>query len=77
MEWWSDDSAHFRSNPRKASSGAMGCRCVRMRERLRGLGAFDLYRGNKVIEVLKQQNRIVGVRTRDIVTGLEREFLAP
>jgi hypothetical protein len=55
----------------------MGCRCVRMRERLRGLGAFDLYRGNKVIEVLKQQNRIVGVRTRDIVTGLEREFLAP
>jgi 2-polyprenyl-6-methoxyphenol hydroxylase-like FAD-dependent oxidoreductase len=50
---------------------------VRMRERLLGLGTFELYRGNEVIAVLKEQNRIVGVRTRDIVTGLVREFLAP
>jgi 2-polyprenyl-6-methoxyphenol hydroxylase-like FAD-dependent oxidoreductase len=50
---------------------------VRMRERLLGLGTFELYRGNEVIELLKQQSRIVGVRTRDIVTGLQREFLAP
>jgi 2-polyprenyl-6-methoxyphenol hydroxylase-like FAD-dependent oxidoreductase len=50
---------------------------VRMRERLLGLGTFELYRGNEVIELLKEQNRIVGVRTRDMVTGLEREFVAP
>ena len=33
---------------------------VRMRERLLGLGTFELYRGHEVIELLKEQNRIVG-----------------
>jgi len=50
---------------------------VRMRERLLGLGTFELYRGEEVIAVLKEQNRIAGVRTRNVVTGIEREFLAP
>jgi hypothetical protein len=40
---------------------------VRMRERLLGLGTFELYRGEEVIEVLKEQNRIAGVRTRNVV----------
>jgi 2-polyprenyl-6-methoxyphenol hydroxylase-like FAD-dependent oxidoreductase len=50
---------------------------VRMRERLLGLGTFELYRGEEVIAVLKEQNRIAGVRTRNVVTGIERKFLAP
>ena len=50
---------------------------VRMRERLLGLGTFELYRGEEVRAVLKEQNRIAGVRTRNSVTGVEREFLAP
>ena len=49
---------------------------VRLRERLLGLGTFEVHRGIEVTAVLKEQNRIMGVRTRDIVTGLEREFLA-
>jgi 2-polyprenyl-6-methoxyphenol hydroxylase-like FAD-dependent oxidoreductase len=54
-----------------------GADAVRMRERLLGLGTFELYRGEEVIAVLKEQNRIAGVRTRNGVTGIEREFLAP
>src|SRR5262249_40303516 len=50
---------------------------VRMRERLLGLGMFALYRGEEVIGVLKEKNRIVGVRTRNTLSGIEREFLAP
>lgn len=50
---------------------------VRMRERLLGLGTFEVYRGEEVISVLKERNRIAGVRTRNGVTGIEREFLAP
>jgi hypothetical protein len=50
---------------------------VRMRERLLGIGTFEVYRGEEVIAVLKEQNRIVGVRSRNVVTGIEREFLAP
>jgi 2-polyprenyl-6-methoxyphenol hydroxylase-like FAD-dependent oxidoreductase len=50
---------------------------VRMRERLLGLGTFQLYRGEEVVSVLKECNRIAGVRTRNVVTGVEREFVAP
>jgi menaquinone-9 beta-reductase len=50
---------------------------VRMRERLLGLRTFELYRREEVIAVLKEQNRIAGVRTRNAAKGTEREFLAP
>src|SRR5262245_52233667 len=49
---------------------------VRMRERLLELGSFELRRGHEVIAVLKEQNRIVGVRSRDLQTAIEREFVA-
>jgi len=57
--------------------GRWAADAVRMRERLLGLGTFELYRGEEVIAVLKEQNRIAGVRTRNVATGTEREFLAP
>ncbi len=46
------------------------------RELLLHLSSFELRRGVDVIEVLKEKNRIVGVRTRDVTTAEEREVLA-
>jgi 6-methylpretetramide 4-monooxygenase len=46
------------------------------REQLLGLGSFELRRGVEVTTVLKEQNRIVGVRTRNILTSEECEVLA-
>lgn len=46
------------------------------RERLLRLGAFELRRGVEVLAVLKEKNRIVGVRTREVATAQERDLLA-
>jgi len=46
------------------------------RELLLHLGSFELRRGVEVIDVLKEKNRIVGVRTRDVTTAEEHEVLA-
>jgi 2-polyprenyl-6-methoxyphenol hydroxylase-like FAD-dependent oxidoreductase len=48
----------------------------RTRELLLHLGSFELRRGVEVIDVLKEKNLIVGVRTRDVATAEEREVLA-
>ena len=49
----------------------------RTRERLLGLGAFELRRGVEVIAALKEKDRIVGVRTRDVASARERDILTP
>jgi 2-polyprenyl-6-methoxyphenol hydroxylase-like FAD-dependent oxidoreductase len=46
------------------------------RERLLRLGAFELRRGVEVVAVLKEKERVVGVRTRELATSAEREVLA-
>ena len=46
------------------------------RERLLRLGSFELRRGVEVIAVLKEKERVAGVRTRELATGAEREVLA-
>ncbi len=47
------------------------------REQLLRLGSFELRRGVEVIAILKENGRVVGVRTRDITTQEERELVAP
>ena len=47
-----------------------------LRERLMRLDSFELRRGVEVIEVLEEKNRIVGVRSRHLVTGQEVDLLA-
>ena len=46
------------------------------RERLLASGSFELQRGVEVSAVLKEGERVVGVRTRDVVSGAEREVRA-
>jgi 2-polyprenyl-6-methoxyphenol hydroxylase-like FAD-dependent oxidoreductase len=46
------------------------------REQLLRLGSFELRRGVEVTQVLKESDRVVGVRTRDLATKQESEFLA-
>lgn len=46
------------------------------REQFLRLSAFELRRGVEVIAVLKEQSRVVGVRTRNVTTAEEREVLA-
>ncbi len=46
------------------------------RERLLRLGSFELRRGVEVVAVLKEKERVVGVRTRELATSAEREVLA-
>lgn len=46
------------------------------REHLLGLGTFEVQRGMEVISVLKEQGRVVGVRTRDVTTQKEADLLA-
>ena len=46
------------------------------RELLLHLSSFELRRGVEVIDVIKEKNRILGVRTRDVATGEELEVLA-
>ena len=46
------------------------------RELLLHLSSFELRRGVEVMHVLKEKNRILGVRTRDVATGEELEVLA-
>jgi len=46
------------------------------REHLLSLGSFELRRGVEVIAILQERSRIVGVRTRDVVTREEREVLS-
>jgi 2-polyprenyl-6-methoxyphenol hydroxylase-like FAD-dependent oxidoreductase len=47
------------------------------RELLMRPGSFELVRGVEVKEVLKERERIVGVRSRHVATGEERDWLAP
>ncbi len=47
------------------------------RELLMRLESFELQRGVEVKEVLKNQDRVIGVRALDVATGSEREWLAP
>ena len=47
------------------------------REQLLRLGSFELRRGAEVTQVLKERERIVGVRARTLATGEETEYLAP
>jgi len=47
------------------------------RELLLRLGGFELRRGVEVTEVLKEGERIVGVRSRDLATKQETEIFAP
>jgi 2-polyprenyl-6-methoxyphenol hydroxylase-like FAD-dependent oxidoreductase len=47
------------------------------RELLMRLESFEVQRGVEVKEVLKNQDRVIGVRARDVATGSEREWLAP
>jgi 2-polyprenyl-6-methoxyphenol hydroxylase-like FAD-dependent oxidoreductase len=46
------------------------------REQLLRLGGFELRRGVEVTQVLKERERIVGVRARELATGQETEILA-
>jgi len=46
------------------------------REQLLRLGGFELRRGVEVVQVLKDAGRIVGLRTRDLATKREDEWLA-
>jgi 2-polyprenyl-6-methoxyphenol hydroxylase-like FAD-dependent oxidoreductase len=46
------------------------------REQLLRLGSFELRRGVEVTQVLKEGERVVGVRARDLATKQESEFLA-
>lgn len=46
------------------------------REQLLRLGSFDLRRGVEVTQVLKERERIIGVRARELATGKETEILA-
>ncbi len=46
------------------------------RERLLRLSAFELRRGVEVVAVLKEKERVVGVRTRELATSTEHEVLA-
>jgi len=46
------------------------------RELLLHLSSFELRRGVEVMHVLKEKNRILGVRTRNVATGEELEVLA-
>jgi 2-polyprenyl-6-methoxyphenol hydroxylase-like FAD-dependent oxidoreductase len=47
------------------------------REQLLRLGGFELRRGVEVTQVLKERERITGVRARTLATGQESEILAP
>jgi 2-polyprenyl-6-methoxyphenol hydroxylase-like FAD-dependent oxidoreductase len=47
------------------------------REQLLRLGAFELRRGVEVIAVLKEADRVIGVRARDVASQKETEILAP
>jgi 2-polyprenyl-6-methoxyphenol hydroxylase-like FAD-dependent oxidoreductase len=47
------------------------------REQLLRLGSFELRRGVEVTRVLKERERIVGVRAKSLATGEETELLAP
>jgi 2-polyprenyl-6-methoxyphenol hydroxylase-like FAD-dependent oxidoreductase len=46
------------------------------REQLLRLGSFELRRGVEVTQALKEGERIIGVRARDLLTKKEDEFLA-
>lgn len=46
------------------------------REKLLGLGNFDVRRGVEVLSVLRENERIVGVRVRDLATNGEADVLA-
>jgi len=46
------------------------------RERLLGLESYEARRGVEVTSVLKEKDRIVGVRALDVTTAKEREWLA-
>jgi 2-polyprenyl-6-methoxyphenol hydroxylase-like FAD-dependent oxidoreductase len=46
------------------------------REQLLRLGSFDLRRGVAVTQVLKERERVIGVRTQALATGQETEILA-
>ena len=46
------------------------------REQLLRLGGFELRRGVEVTQVLKEAGRIVGLRTRELATKREEEWLA-
>lgn len=46
------------------------------RERLLRSGGFDLERGVEATAVLKDRDRVIGVRCREIASGNEREVLA-
>ncbi|HEX5102643.1 MAG TPA: FAD-dependent monooxygenase [Pirellulaceae bacterium] len=46
------------------------------RELLMRLESFELHRGVEVKEILKNKDRIIGARSRDVATGQEREWLA-
>lgn len=47
------------------------------RELLMRLNSFELVRGVEVKEVLKNQERVIGVRSSEVAGGSEREWLAP
>jgi 2-polyprenyl-6-methoxyphenol hydroxylase-like FAD-dependent oxidoreductase len=47
------------------------------RETLLRLGSFELRRGVEVIGVLKEEDRVIGVRTREVASCREAEILAP
>lgn len=46
------------------------------RELLMRLSSFELHRGVEVKEVLKEQDRIVGVRTANVADGIQHEWVA-
>src|SRR5262249_28846308 len=46
------------------------------RELLLSLSSFELRRGIEVIGVLKEENRVIGVRMREVASGREAEILA-
>jgi 2-polyprenyl-6-methoxyphenol hydroxylase-like FAD-dependent oxidoreductase len=48
----------------------------RTRELLLGLRSFDLRRGVEVTEVLKEKERVLGVRAREVATGVQFDVLA-
>ena len=48
----------------------------RTRELLLRLGGFELHRGVEVVDVLKENGRVVGARAREVATGREFEVLA-
>jgi 2-polyprenyl-6-methoxyphenol hydroxylase-like FAD-dependent oxidoreductase len=49
----------------------------RTRELLLSLGGFELHRGVEVVDVLKEGDRIVGARAREVATGRMLDVTAP